>query len=125
MSLIHRQQRQQVLTLAVLIAQMVAQEPAFREALIASFPELRVAPLAPEEWPTTTAPLVKVPTVPAKVRPPPEGIVALDQEGWVRPRRACELLDIGMTTLYARLAEGAFVTKKIGGCRLIKLSSIA
>jgi hypothetical protein len=122
MTLVHRQQRQQVL--AELIAQMFAQEPTFREALVASFPELRVAPLVREQWPTATAPQVKASTVLAKM-PQPGEVAALNQEGWVRPKRACQLLDIGMTTLYARLAEGAFVTKKICGCRLIKLSSIA
>ena len=46
---------------------------------------------------------------------PPAGF----RPGWHRPKEAKEILKIGTTALQARINDGTFRTRKIGGARLI------
>ena len=43
---------------------------------------------------------------------------------WVRPRRAREVMDIGVTTLYKLIKDGRVVSKRVDGMRLIHLPSL-
>jgi hypothetical protein len=43
---------------------------------------------------------------------------------WVRPRRAREVVDIGVTKLYQLIKDGRVVSKRVDGMRLIHLPSL-
>ena len=41
---------------------------------------------------------------------------------WVRRKRACTIIDIGMTKLYELMKDGHIVSKRVDGIRLINLA---
>ena len=49
---------------------------------------------------------------------------AEDERLAVRPRRACEMLSVGMTRLYELIGDGSLVTYIDGGSRRITTASI-
>jgi hypothetical protein len=43
---------------------------------------------------------------------------------WVRPRRAIQMIDCGMTKFYELMANGRVETKKVDGMRLVSVASL-
>ena len=51
---------------------------------------------------------------------------ALDEYGaiWVRPRRAAQICNLGLTRIYELIGTGEVESRKCGGARLISVASL-
>ena len=43
---------------------------------------------------------------------------------WVRPKRAIQIIDCGLTKFYELVADGRVETKKLDGMRLVSVASL-
>lgn len=51
-------------------------------------------------------------------------VAAPDRPIWVRPKEATRLSGLGLTTIYALMARGVLISRKVGGARLISIASL-